>query len=76
MASDVQSVFQKEARKQEQQAKAGILTNIPALGGLACDRENARRRGCGGLLWDTEDRVACGGCSFLVGGLQFQLSWT
>ena len=48
--------FQKGAQKQEQQAKAGVLTNIPALGGSACDRENTRWRGCGVLLWDTEGR--------------------
>lgn len=56
MASDVQSVSRREREGQEQQAAAGVLTNIPALGGGPVTEGNARACGCGDLVWDTEGK--------------------
>jgi hypothetical protein len=66
--------FQNEAQKQEQ-ANAGVLTNIPALGGWPVTGRMLDSVGCGDLLWDSERQGSLWSVQLPSWGPRCPLSW-
>jgi hypothetical protein len=69
------SVFPEGSAKAGAEGNCGGPDQYSGTWGLACDRENARRRGLRRPSLGFRGQGSLWMCSGLVGGLQFQLSW-